>query len=805
MSSAAGILKNLTLEEKIRLLNGVGSWNTFDCNSKLPVISMSDGPHGLRHQTGKENYTNINQSNVATCFPTASAIASSWNCESAFKMGNAIAKEARAENVQIMLGPGMNIKRSPLCGRNFEYFSEDPLLSGKIAAAYVKGMQNQKVGACIKHFALNNQEKNRQSSSSNVDERTLREIYLKGFEIAVKDSNPCAVMSSYNLINGKYASANEHLLTEILRDEWGFGGIVISDWGANMNPGQSLKAGLDIGMPDSKGYFAKRIKADLDAGILTEADIDKACERIIKTALVYGKNQDAPGSTSTVNSASSTSYEHLEVDYDEQHKIALELALDSAVLLKNDGILPLKSESKQQVVAIGTFARDVRFQGGGSSHISTKKYPNIIEEIAKDYDVAFEPDYNSRALALVKCQLEQNPQVPVLYFCGLPDSSEGEGFDRIDLSLPSEQIQLYKQIRALTKKIVLVTFGGSPFDLSFALKPENQAGAILHMYLCGQACAKACAMLLSGKSNPCGKLAETWPLENDYIKPTKDFDINYKEGVLAGYRYYETKNRPVLFEFGYGLSYTDFEYSDLRIEKNSLFKVSVSIKNTGNLAGAEIVQLYVKNPVELSASDNSEFSDTSKSSDSAENSISRPSIELRDFAKIFLQPGQKQTVTFILKEEAFCVYSDKKNAFSIVGGEYQICIGSSIRQLKLTEKVNVSGDSLFTLVSPDSTLQKKVFTHHERHKKGEFDGSDCLGLMATQSHFISGLLKILRFFLVITSKSKSSQDPAVKIMISGLQENPLESFISTAPEVFSERLVNFLVKRANSGGRKWKN
>ncbi|MCR4952815.1 MAG: hypothetical protein K6A43_01970, partial [Treponema sp.] len=350
MESVESILKSLTLDEKIRLLNGVGSWNTYDCNSKVPVISMSDGPHGLRHQTGKENYTNINQSNVATCFPTASAIASSWNRESAFKMGRAIAIEARAENIQIMLGPGMNIKRTPLCGRNFEYFSEDPLLSGKIAAAYVNGMQTEKVGACIKHFALNNQEKNRQSSSSNVDERTLREIYLKGFEIAVKESKPCAVMSSYNLINGKYASANAHLLSDILHGEWNFGGIVISDWGANMNPGQSLKAGLDIGMPDSKGYFAKRIKADFAAGTVTEADIDKACERIISTALYFGETDKGAGvdlRDAEKNAGGQDVCAGAGVDYDEQHKIALELALDSAVLLKNDGILPLKYEKAE--------------------------------------------------------------------------------------------------------------------------------------------------------------------------------------------------------------------------------------------------------------------------------------------------------------------------------------------------------------------------------------------------------------------------------------------------------------------------
>lgn len=761
----------LTLDEKIRLLNGVGSWNTFDCNGKIPVFSMSDGPHGLRRQTGTEKYTDINQSNIATCFPTASALACSWNVDSAAKMGQEIAEEARAENVQIVLGCGMNIKRTPLCGRNFEYFSEDPLLSGKLAAGYVKGMQSQKVGACLKHFALNNQEKNRQRSSSNVDERTLREIYLKGFEIAVKEAKPVSIMTSYNLINGTYASANTHLLRDILRDEWGFDGIVISDWGANMGAAKSLKAGLDLGMPDSNGYFEKQLKAALAAGEISEKDIDEACERIISKALYFDEHKNDPAP----------------IDFDEQHQAALALALDSAVLLKNDGALPLQTGSR--VIAVGSLARDVRFQGGGSSHISTKEYPHIIEELSKDFVVDFEASYDEKALELVEQNVHENPELPVLFFCGLYDSSEGEGFDRVDLALPAEQLKLYKKIRALTKNIILVTFGGSPFDLSFALEKGQEARAILHMGLSGQSCAQACALLLCGKSNPCGKLAQTWPLENSYIKPTDSFDINYEEGVLVGYRYYETKNIPVLFEFGFGLTYTSFEYSDLKVEKtsgqqNCLFNVSVKIKNTGTVAGSEIVQLYVKNPAGTEGD--------------VETKISRSAIELRDFAKVFLEPGEVKAVTFTLGQQAFSVYSDKQNAFCPVGGTYEICAASSVRNIRLSQKVEVSGASLQELVSPDRELQQKVFIKHEQHKKGEFDSSDNLNLIATQSRFIRRLLKILRFFLIKTSKSKSADDPAVKIMLAALQENPLESFISTAPQAFNEKVVRFILKRVNS-------
>ena len=783
------VLSSLTLDEKIRLLNGVGSWNTFDCNGKVPVMSMSDGPHGLRRQTGNESYTDINDSNVATCFPTASAIASSWNRDSAFKMGQAIAHEAKAENVQIMLGCGMNIKRSPLCGRNFEYFSEDPLLSGNIAASYVKGMQGENVGACLKHFAMNNQEKNRQSSSSNVDERTMREIYLKGFEIAVRQSKPLSIMSSYNLINGTYASANNNLLTDILRKDWGFDGIVISDWGANMNAPVSLKAGLDLGMPDSKGYFARQIKKALEAGSLSEKDIDAACERIIEKAIYFDEHKEEFGKGADAQ----------KVDFDAQHKTALELALDSTVLLKNDGMLPLKTSQteRRQIVAIGSLARDIRFQGGGSSHITTKKYPDIIEELSKDFEVTAEASYDAKALELVKKQVAENSDVPVLFFCGLTDSSEGEGFDRTDLSLDDEQVSLYKQIRAVTKNVILITFGGSPFDLSFATDEaaDCEARAILHMYLCGEACAEACVLLLTGRANPSGKLAETWPLEGDYIKPVEDFDINYKEGVFVGYRYYETKKRPVLFEFGYGLSYTSFEYSNLKVEKlsddtdlnSARFKVTLSVTNTGSLVGSEVVQLYVKNPL----MENSEGSE-----------ISRPSIELRDFAKISLSPGETKTVEFTLTGQAFSVFSDKENTFCTVGGEYEICLASSVRNIRLSQKVQVAGPALEELVSPDSLLQQKVFTQHERHHKGEFTCSDSLGLMATESRFIRGILKAVRFFLIKTSKSKSADDPAVKIMLRGLEENPLESFISTAPEVFSEKLVSRILRAANHGGNR---
>ena len=516
MKNADEILNTLSVDEKIRLLNGVGSWDTFDANGKIPVISVSDGPHGLRHQTDSTTI-DINDSNVATCFPTACAIASSWNTEATRKMADAIATEAKAENVQIVLGCGMNIKRSPLCGRNFEYFSEDPLLSGELASAFVQGIQNKNVGACLKHFAMNNQEKYRQTSSSNADERTMREIYLAGFERAVKKSQPHSIMCSYNKINGVFLSQNKKLLTNILRDEWGFKGLVMSDWGANIDAVNSLKAGLDLGMPDSNGYFEEQLKAAYEKGELTQQDLDIACKRIINLALLYNEHKDEFAGGQKCEP----------VDFKNQHDIAFELACESAVLLKNDGFFPLKPQSpKQKILVVGELAQNMRFQGGGSSHINVAPYATAVEALKEYYDVEYVPGYIStfckqskkqkinekrkaQAVAAINQVVSKNPRVPVLYFCGLEESYEGEGFDREDLKLPQSHIDLYKEIVKITKNIALITFSGSAIDLTFA--PE--AHAILHMYLCGQACGQACAALISGTKNPSGKLAETWPFK----------------------------------------------------------------------------------------------------------------------------------------------------------------------------------------------------------------------------------------------------------------------------------------------------
>lgn len=781
MKTTEEILATLSVDEKIRLLNGVGNWNTFSANGKVPVISVSDGPHGLRHQVVAA-INDINNSNIATCFPTACAVSSSWNVDAAKKMAQAIATEAKAENVQIVLGCGMNIKRSPLCGRNFEYFSEDPLLSGEMAAGFVDGMQSKNVGACLKHFALNNQEKYRQSSSSNVDERALREIYLAGFERTVRKSQPHSIMCSYNKINGVFSSANKKLLTEILRDDWGFKGIVMSDWGANIDAVNSLKAGLDLGMPDSNRYFDKQLKAAYDKGELTEADLDKACKRIIDLALKYDEHKDEYVGGSKAEP----------VDFKVQHNIAFELACESAVLLKNDGIFPLAQ--KQKVLVVGELAQNMRFQGGGSSHISTAPYPDALESLKKYYDVEYVPGYLSTFCKAAKKQkinekrkvdavkkisdfIEKNPRAPVLYFCGLEESYEGEGFDRDDLKLPQSHIDLYKEIIKITKNIALVTFSGSAIDLTFA--PE--AKAILHMYLCGEACGEACAALIAGEKNPSGKLAETWPFKIEVGAPVDDLDVDYKEGVLVGYRWYETRNIPVQYEFGYGLSYTKFEYSDLKVSPSTgsgTTEVTFTLQNIGNVDGYEVAQVYVKNPID-------------------DLEISRSAIELKGFEKVFLKAGEKKTVTITLDDRAFSVYSTKKKCFATVQGEYTICVGASVKDIKLSSTIKVQGQDIHDLVRRDKEEQEGIFVKHPRHKKGEFTVTDSLIAMSQESTYVRVLLKIYRLVIILTSKSKSPDDPAVKIGITGIEENPLESLISISGGRVTEKLARKIVKKAN--------
>lgn len=761
------IIKGLTADEKIRLFNGEGSWHTFGSDNRLPQICMSDGPHGLRKQD-KESYSDINNSNIATCFPTASCLASSWNKNTLAAVGKAIALEAHKENVNIVLGPGTNIKRSPLCGRNFEYFSEDPYLAGTLASEYINSMQAQGVGTSLKHFACNNQEKRRQTSNSIVDERTLNEIYLRAFEIAVKNSQPVSIMCSYNRLNGEYTGNSRKLLTDTLRNKWGFKGFVVSDWGACMSAPECVKNGMDLAMPDSFGYFGKELKKAIAQKIISEADIEKANSRILEAAVKLNAN-----------------HVPIEVDYKQQHQTALHLAEDCAVLLKNDGILPLK---KQKVAVIGELAEYMRFQGGGSSHISTADYPNAVQALGSEgYEVVYSKGYYSgfcsqkkaaeknrkliqEAVEAVRKAAEQN--LPVLYFCGLTDTFEGEGFDRENLNLPQEQLELLEKILSVTDNVAVISFSGSPIAFPFADKVK----AILHMYLCGEACGEACASLISGKTNPSGKLAETFPYKVEDTPCYRNFapdedNVPYKEGIFTGYRYYESKNIPVQYEFGFGLSYTTFEYSDLSVE---LPNVTFSIKNTGSVAGSEVAEVYVVNP----KNDN------------------RAVKELRGYAKVYLQPGEKKSVTIELDENAFKVYSATQEKFVRISGEYEIQAASSIKKVHLTQKVQINGIEFDEAVKPvpDSFYEEKRISVHS---KGGYTINDSLSVLADSSFRIRMILKTIEKVAVLTCKGRSKEDPAVKITLSAIRENPLVSIISTSGGMITEKFARKLVQWAN--------
>ena len=785
----------MNLQDKIRLFNGVGSWRTYTAKGTVPQITMSDGPHGLRKQE-VENYADLNKSNVATCFPTASCIASSWNRNSLNKLGKEIAREALAENVHLVLGCGMNIKRSPLCGRNFEYFSEDPYLSGELAASYVNGMQKEGVGACIKHFACNNQEKRRQTSSSNVDERALREIYLRGFEIAVKKSQPVSIMCSYNKVNGVYAAHNRHLLTEILRNEWGFNGAVISDWGACIDAPKCLKAGMDLAMPDSNGYFDMQLKQALESGELTEQELDTANNRIIEMAARLTKMREerlAPTPDKAI-------YPNLA----EQYQKALELACDSAVLLKNDGVLPLSLQNNKELCVIGELAVNMKFQAGGSSHITVSEYPDAVQLLREDgFSVTYSAGYYSgfckrknaekknaplhkKAIEVVRAAAEKN--IPVLFFCGLTEAFEGEGFDRKDMELPSEQLELLENILKLTDNVVVISFSGAPVDLV----PVQKAKAVLHMYLCGEACGRAVIDLLTGKVNPSGKLAETWPLKiedtpcHGNFAPDHD-EVDYDEGLLVGYRWYEEQKLPVQYPFGFGLSYTTFEYSDLKVTAEKLdgagelncagqTKATLKVKNTGTRAGAEIVQLYV-----------------TRSGHSYK--------ELRGFEKVFLEPGEEKTVEITLDDNSFKIFSEVKNQFVQIKGEYLIEVGANIKDIRLSTDVTVDGEELTDNVCnfANAKLQVKAEKVNDNTQTEAFAICDSLGDMAASSLRIRLLIKILTLGLVILNKGKSREDPVIKIAVAALVENPLESLISTSGGAITYKFAKRIVKWANGG------
>ena len=659
MQNTELLLKKLTLEEKCALLSGAETFKTRGMPKHgIPQIWLSDGPHGLRKQAGESDHLGLNPSVPATCFPTASAVANSWDAALGEEIGAALGEEAAAQEVSVVLGPGLNMKRNPLCGRSFEYFSEDPYLAGKLAAGYIRGIQSKGVAACPKHFAVNSQETRRMASDSIVDERTLREIYLTGFEIAVKEGHPRSIMSSYNLVNGTYANENKHLLMEILRGEWGFDGAVITDWGGSNDHALGVKNGSTLEMPAPGGDSVRELLAAVESGKITESDIDARLSELLPLVFDTKAALDAAPR---------------EFDAAAHHALARRAAAESLVLLKNEGsLLPLAAGSK--VAVIGDFAKNPRYQGAGSSMVNSTQVDVLLDKLIdselnvigyqQGFDRHGKPD---AALQESACELATQADTVILCM-GLDEIAESEGLDRSNLRLAQNQVDLLQAVAAVNPKIVVVLYSGSVVETPWL----DNCQALLYAALGGQAGAGAVADALTGKVNPCGKLAETWPLAYADVPSAADFatrrkTVEYREGLYIGYRYFTTAEKAVRFPFGYGMSYTTFAYSDMAADEQG---VSLTVTNTGSVAGTEIVQLYI-------AKKNSE--------------LFRPAKELKGFARVTLAPGEKQRITIMLDDKAFRFWNVKANRWEIEGGEYELLVGASVEDIRLCEKISVHG------------------------------------------------------------------------------------------------------------------
>ncbi len=661
------LVSEMTLEEKASLCSGSDFWHTRGVERLgIPAVMVTDGPCGLRKQAGDTDHLGLNASVKAISYPTGSCIASSFDRDLIRESGEYLGEECQAEDVAVLLGPAVNIKRSPLCGRNFEYFSEDPYVAGEMAAAYIKGVQSKHVGTSIKHFAANSQEHRRMTSDSVVDERTLRELYFPAFEKAAKEAQPWTFMCSYNKLNGTYASENHRLLTEILRDEWGFEGAVMSDWGAVNERPLGVAAGLDLEMPGPGTANTQKIIEAVKNGTLAEKDVDIAAERVLKFVYAYLENR-VPG---------------IKLDYERHHAKARQMAAESMVLLKNEGnILPLSKEKK--VAFIGKFAEAPRFQGGGSSHVNSYKVVGAVEA-ARGLRMTYAQGYSTEtqepddALIAEAVKAAKEAECAVL-FIGITDAMESEGFDRKDLKIPACQEKLLEEVVKVQKNTVVVVHCGAPIEMPWI----QDVKAVLYAYLGGEAVGAATVDILFGDVNPSGKLAETFPIRLE-DNPSYLYDFGegdrteYREGIFVGYRYYDKKKLPVLFPFGHGLSYTEFAYSGLTFDKTSLkdtdtLQVSVKVKNVGKRAGKEIVQLYVE--------DN-------------ESSVIRPEKELMGFEKVELAPGEEKTVSFTLEKRSFAFYDTALSDWRVETGEFTIHIGKSSRDIQLSGVVYVESTTV---------------------------------------------------------------------------------------------------------------
>ncbi len=739
------IVSQLTLEEKASLCSGIDSWRTKPIpRLSIPSAVLSDGPHGLRKEVSGEDGKTVTVESV--CFPTGGAAACSFDRSLIRRMGEALGEECQAENVHVILGPAVNIKRSPLCGRNFEYLSEDPYLAGEMAASYIQGVESQGVGTSLKHFAANNQENRRMTVSAEIDERTLREIYLAGFETAVKKGRPATVMCSYNKINGVYSSENKRLLTDILREEWGFEGLVMSDWGAVNRRPDGVLAGLDLEMPASHGENDAEIVRAVKEGRLREEDVDTAAERVLQLVC-----------DSIAKEKKRSSYSK-----EEHHALARKIAADSMVLLKNENhILPLNPN--QKIAFIGKFADTPRYQGGGSSHINCCRITGALEAAEAICPVSYaqgyilEEDRTDEVLLKEAVEAAKAAEVAVI-FAGLPDAFESEGYDRPHMKMPQCQNRLIEAVCEVQKHVVVVLHNGAPVEMPWAEKAEG----ILESYLGGQAVGGAQIDILFGKVNPSGKLAETLPLKlsdnPSYLNfPGEKDRVEYREGIFVGYRYYDKKEMEVLYPFGYGLSYTTFSYSGLKADKTEMtdtdtLQVSVTVTNTGDRAGKEVVQLYTG------------------SLPGPEKAAIRPIRELKGFEKVELLPGESKEVTFTLDKRAFAFYDPEIPGWYVEDGAYEISVGKSSRELT---------DSVRVTVHPAAPVRPKY----------------------TMESSMEDLLKNAKAragFETLLAKLFPGEDPKKKLLLleASMKQTPIHSLCSFHPSVTLRELEE-VVEKAN--------
>lgn len=660
------LIAQMTLDEKAAFCSGLGFWNTKPLERLgIPSVMVTDGPHGLRKQAGVGDHLGINDSVQATCFPTAAALACSFDRSLLYTMGEALGDECQAENVAVVLGPGANIKRSPLCGRNFEYFSEDPFLSGEMAAALIRGIQSKNVGTSLKHFAVNNQEHRRMSVDVHVDERALREIYLASFEYAVKRGRPWTVMCAYNKLDGVYGSENPFTLTKVLRDEWGFDGFTVTDWGACNDHVKGVAAGLDLEMPSLSGDSDRKLANAVRAGEIAESVLDRAVERILTICSLFLENRDK-----------GVIYEREVHDH-----IARRIARDTIVLLKNEGnLLPL---TNGKIAFIGKYAEQPRFQGTGSSRINASHVTSALSAVRSVAKVSYAQGYDdttdliNQTLLAEAVETAKAADIAVL-FIGLPNTYESEGFDRSHMRLPENQLALIDAVASVNAKTIVVLHNGSPVEMPWA----DHVAAILDVYLGGQAVGGATIDVLFGAVNPSGKLAETIPMKLSDTPcycwfPGEGDSVTYNESIYVGYRHYDTREMAVRFPFGHGLSYTTFSYGNLTVDKDVVspdgsLMVTVDITNTGHIAGKEVVQLYVR------------------SAHDGEGCVSRAKQELKAFDKVMLEPSETKTVRFTLDPRAFAYWESRIHDWYVESGAYELHVGASSRDIRLKTSITIS-------------------------------------------------------------------------------------------------------------------